>query len=73
MEFRRSHRPSRPTHERILSVEAGRLMCPRRGIVDIEDCWICPAYRGMGGGPVEGLICSTAPVSLPFAGRPAIE
>ena len=34
------------TRARILSVEAGQVVCPRRGIVDIELCWACPAYDG---------------------------
>jgi hypothetical protein len=58
---------SRPSHQRVLAVEAGQVMCPRRGVVDIEDCWVCPAYQGMGGGPLEGLVCSTRPVVMPSA------
>jgi predicted RNA-binding Zn-ribbon protein involved in translation (DUF1610 family) len=27
--------------ERVLAVEAGRVICPRRGSVDIERCWTC--------------------------------
>lgn len=51
--------PRRPSHERVLAVEAGQVMCPHGGIVDIEDCWICPAYRGLSGGSIEGLVCNT--------------
>jgi len=69
----RSHRQPRRPNERILTVEAGQVRCPRRGIVDIEDCWICPAYRGLTGGQGEGLACSTQPMTLPFEGRGAIR
>jgi hypothetical protein len=71
METHRNRRPP-PTHERILAIEEGRVMCPRRGIVDLEDCWTCPAYRGMSGW-IEGLVCSTAPVILPFGGARELE
>jgi hypothetical protein len=68
----RARRASRPANERILAVEAGQVVCPRRGIVDIAECWLCPAYLGMSGGHVEGLVCSTEPVTS-FAGRPATQ
>ena len=68
----RTHRPPRRISERILAVEAGQVMCPRRGIVDIEDCWMCPAYRGLTGGQIEGLACSTEPMTLPFADLRAV-
>jgi hypothetical protein len=68
----RSHRPPRRMNERILTVEEGQVMCPRRGVVDIEDCWVCPAYRGLTGGQSEGLACSTKPMMLPFEVRGAI-
>lgn len=73
MEFYRTHRPSRTTHERVLIVEAGQVMCPRRGIVDIADCWTCPAYRGLSGGRFEGVVCSTEHMFLPFRGWTPIE
>lgn len=69
MEFYRAHRPTPATHERGLVVEAGQVMCPRRGIVDVEDCWICPAYRGLSGGRIERILCSTDPMLVPFSGR----
>ena len=34
--------------ERALRVERGEVMCPRRGPVDIERCWVCREYRGHG-------------------------
>jgi hypothetical protein len=43
--------------ERALRVERGQVMCPRRGPVDIERCWVCPEYRGMTDAHVEGLVC----------------
>ena len=43
--------------ERALRVERGRVMCPRRGAVDIEGCWVCREYQGMSDGHVESLIC----------------
>jgi hypothetical protein len=71
MSIFRTIRPRRRMNERILAVEAGEVMCPRRGIVDIEDCWVCPAYRGLTGGQVEGLACSRAAMTLRFEGRGA--
>jgi hypothetical protein len=43
--------------ERALPVERGRVMCPRRGSVDIERCWVCREYRGMADAHVEWLVC----------------
>jgi hypothetical protein len=65
----RTNRARRRTGERILAVEAGQVACPRRGIVDIEDCWACPAYRGLTGGHFEGLACSAEPMTVPIDGR----
>lgn len=56
----RPHR-MRPPRERVLAVESGQVVCPRRGVVDLEMCWVCPAYRGLTTGPREGLICGTEP------------
>ena len=53
--------------ERALRVEAGQVVCPRRGLVDIEDCWICPHYRGLWDGRVESLICGLTEESLASA------
>jgi hypothetical protein len=55
-------------HEQVLAVEAGRVICPRRGSVDIERCWTCPEYRGLTTSRVEGLICGLRPGSLPEPG-----
>lgn len=67
MTFLRRNRP-RADH-RILTVEAGQVVCPRRGIVDIEQCWVCPAYRGGAPGVADGLVCATEPITIaPRAG-----
>ena len=42
---------------RILEVEAGQVVCPRQGIVDMERCWVCPAYDGLSAGRIEGVVC----------------
>jgi hypothetical protein len=49
---------SRAQDERILAVEAGQVACPRRGVLDLEYCFTCPAYRGFRDGHVEGLVCA---------------
>jgi hypothetical protein len=63
-----SHR-MRPPRERVLAIEEGQVVCPRRGIVDLELCWDCPAYRGLTTGRLEGVICGTEPVFLSVAAR----
>jgi len=68
MKFHDRHR-MRPPRGRALAVESGQVVCPRRGIVDIETCWECPAYRGLTTGPYEGVICGTEPVFLSIAAR----
>ena len=47
-----------PRQERTLIVEAGQVMCPRAGIVDVERCWVCPFYDGFSAGSVEGVVCT---------------
>jgi hypothetical protein len=60
-------RPSRRlTNQRVLAVEDGQVLCPRRGVVDIEGCWVCPAYLGMSGEAMDGVVCSTRPVVMPY-------
>jgi len=59
----------RPPRERVLAVDDGQVVCPRRGIVDLDMCWGCPAYRGLTTGPREGVICGTEPVFLSTAAR----
>jgi hypothetical protein len=51
-------RPARSrSRDRILTVEEGQVVCPRRGPVDIEWCWVCPAYDGLSAGASEGVVC----------------
>ena len=52
-----------PRPDRVLTIEAGQVVCPRRGVVDLELCWMCPAYRGLSAGRVEGLVCGADPLS----------
>ena len=71
MKIHRTRPPRRPTHDRVLAVDEGQVMCPRSGIVDIEGCWICPAYSGLSGGSIEGLVCSFEFGRTPIALRSA--
>ena len=57
----------RRPHERTLAIEAGQVVCQRRGIVDIEDCWTCSAYHGLSSGRIEGVICGAEGFTLPRA------
>ncbi len=57
----------RRPHERTLAIEAGQVVCQRRGIVDIEDCWTCPAYHGLSSGRIEGVLCGADGSTLPRA------
>ena len=56
----KSWNPLRRTNsdQRCFAIEAGQVVCPNRGVMDVEDCWVCPAYRGLSTGPTEGLVCS---------------
>ena len=47
--------------ERVLRIDEGRVACPRRGPVDITDCWVCPEYLGLSTGHVEALLCGASP------------
>ena len=53
--------------ERVLPVEAGQVVCPRRGVVDIEACWMCPDYRGLADGRSESVIRGLTEESLASA------
>jgi hypothetical protein len=46
------------THERVLVVDEGQVVCPRRGTVDLELCFLCPRFRGFHEGITEGLVCN---------------
>ncbi len=55
MKFQRI--PTRVDTGLILAVEAGRVVCPRQGSVDLESCWACPDYDGLSGNRAEGVVC----------------
>jgi hypothetical protein len=59
--FNRKRR--RPTKE-VLVHEAGQVVCPVRGLVDIERCWMCPAYRGLARDVPDGLLCTGEQASV---------
>ena len=48
------------SRDRVLPVEEGQVPCPRRGLVDIELCWVCPAYDGLSAGMSEGVVCRSS-------------
>ena len=58
MRLNRAASTRRPRNERVLAVEAGQVICPRRGFVDIETCWRCPSYRGLSTAHFEGVACA---------------
>lgn len=62
-----------PSHDRILVVEAGQVICPRAGTVDLERCWICPVYGGLSTGRFEGVVCDANVADLRFDARPTIR
>jgi hypothetical protein len=62
--------PERP-HERTLTVEAGQVVCPRRGVTDIEECYICPNFRRVTDDFDGSVRCvPQARVNFPFIGVP---
>ena len=48
-------RPTLPTRAEarrgLLAIEAGQVVCPRRGVLDVEGCWTC---RDFGGQTTDG-------------------
>jgi hypothetical protein len=40
-----------------LTVRDGRVACPMRGWVELEQCLDCAGYRGFAEGRVERLVC----------------
>jgi hypothetical protein len=52
------HRKPRRERGKELKVEAGQVVCPRRGLRDVEDCWVCEAALGIGG--CERILCGAA-------------
>jgi hypothetical protein len=57
MRYGRRIRMRRP-HERVLAVEEGQVVCPRRGFIDIETCFACSRFRGFQEGITEDLVCA---------------
>lgn len=37
----------RPDPDLALGIEAGQVVCPVRGIMDVEDCFTCSRFRGL--------------------------
>jgi hypothetical protein len=60
------------SHERTLVVEAGQVVCPRRGLIDIELCWACPAYDGLSTGRFEGVVCRSSVTPEPIELRSVV-
>ena len=68
------HRIAKERSEhRVLAVDAGEVVCPRQGIVDMESCWICPAYDGLSAGRIEGVVCTANLADLPFVPHAAVR
>lgn len=59
--------------DRILAVEAGQVVCPRQGIVDMERCWVCPAYDGLSAGWIEGVVCKARSADVAPSPVPTIR
>ena len=38
-------------------IEGGQVSCPIRGVVDLERCFMCPAFEGIQEGTTEQLVC----------------
>jgi len=69
-----SHRISKGrSQHRVLEVEAGQVVCPRQGIVDMQRCWACPAYDGLSAGRIEGVVCTANLAELTLYTLPAIR
>jgi hypothetical protein len=58
---------------RVLAVEAGQVVCPRQGVVDMERCWVCPAYDGLSAGRIEGVVCAADLAELTLFSLPVIR
>jgi hypothetical protein len=41
-----------------VGVEAGQVVCPSRGVIDVETCFACGRFRGMTGARGSGLVCA---------------
>jgi len=55
----RTFRRYRPTHrtEQVLRVGNGQVVCPRRGVIDLELCFPCTHFGGFQEGLTEDLVC----------------
>lgn len=62
-----------PSRHRTLAVDDGEVVCPRRGVVDLELCWACPAYGGLSEGRVQGVICTMNLADLRIGPQPTIR
>lgn len=61
----------RPHPELALGMEAGQVVCPDRGLMDVEDCFICSRFRGLDG---DRIACVAASRGLvPAIGGRAIR
>jgi hypothetical protein len=58
---------------RTLAIEAGQVVCPRRGLVDLERCWACPAYDGLSAGWIEGVVCRADLAELRLSPTPSVR
>ena len=65
--------PKERSQHRILEVHDGRVVCPRQGSVDLGRCWVCPAYDGLSGGRLEGVVCRADPADLIPDARPGVR
>lgn len=50
----------RSTRPMALTVEAGQVVCPARGVTDIEQCFACTAFRGSQTGDSDTIVCVPA-------------
>jgi len=65
--------PKERSQHRILEVQDGQVVCPRQGKVGMERCWVCPAYDGLSGGRLEGVVCRANLTELALDHLPAIR
>lgn len=67
MELGNSLRQRRDDGDRdlVLGIEAGQVACPRHGVCDIEACYSCRRFRGIGGSAIEAGIRCAGPSYVP--------
>lgn len=58
MHSRTADRPAKQLQPVGLAVERGQVVCPRRGLVDVELCFTCRDFEGTHEGEIESLLCS---------------